>query len=522
MQTVVPPLIFPDEGFTLDISHSGVCVEKLQELQSAIERAHRAMKAFERGDIANTEDGTSVTHVADRLRYEQSPVFADINDFFQRLRRGKFSGATGRPFAYVIINGIGGCLLGATMLHQALRGAYWNEKDKFERDNYPRLYFLDNNDPAGFADLLEIVDLDRTLVVTVSRSGNSQETLNNVAALEAAFAAVEIDFSKHACAITTDDSELDRLANRNHWLRIWLMTPTIGSRFSVTSVAGHLAAAATGLDFGLFLDGARTMDEWTRERDVTANPAYLLAATWHILGEGRGDKSMVIVPYSDRLPGFTRYLQHLVMESVGKYQDRQGNMVCQGLTVYGHKGSTDTHAYIQQLQEGRNDFFVTFIEVLQDRMPYNLANNLTMGEHLHAFLGGLMLSLYARDRGIVSITFERLNERTLGMLVALYERAVAVYAELIDVNAYNQPGVKAYKRISRNVNEINHALQQFIRDNQGFRGTAADVARAVGLGDWEEEVDGMLAKFAVNLRSFNGVRIVRELQGRRWRYTITS
>jgi glucose-6-phosphate isomerase len=317
-------------------------------------------------------------------------------------------------------------------------------------------------------------------------------------------------------------STLDEYARNNGWRRIWLMAESIGGRTSVTNVVGHVPAAATGIDFHLLLDGARTMDEWTRVPEVLRNPAYLLAATWYLLGNGKGDRNMVIVPYSDRLVLMAKYLQQLVMESLGKEKDLAGNVVHQGLTVYGNKGGTDAHAYIQQLQEGRNDFFITFIEVLQDARQIALPDGMTMGDHLHGFLSGLMLALYAKDRSVVNITFEHLNERTLGMLIALYERAVAVYAELVGINAFHQPGVQAYKRISRNINEINHTLQLFLAANPGYQGHALEIARAVHLEDWVEEVDGILAKFTLNDREFGGHRLSRTLVNGRWRYAITA
>ena len=96
------------------------------------------------------------------------------------------------------------------------------------------------------------------------------------------------------------------------------------------------------------------------------NPAALLALMWYFATDGRGAKDMVVLPYKDRLLLFSRYLQQLVMESLGKERDLQGRVVNQGIAVYGNKGSTDQHAYVQQLREGVNNFFVTFIEVLRD------------------------------------------------------------------------------------------------------------------------------------------------------------
>src|SRR5213595_3433125 len=108
------------------------------------------------------------------------------------------------------------------------------------------------------------------------------------------------------------------------------------------------------------------MDQLTRADVVEQNAAMLLALMWFYAGEGKGMKDMVILPYKDRLALFSRYLQQLVMESLGKERDREGRVVHQGIAVYGNKGSTDQHAYVQQLRDGVANFFVTFIEVLKD------------------------------------------------------------------------------------------------------------------------------------------------------------
>ena len=119
------------------------------------------------------------------------------------------------------------------------------------------------------------------------------------------------------------------------------------------------------------------MDSLTSNPQLTHNPAYMLSAMWYIAGNGKGDKNMVIVPYSDRLILMSRYLQQLVMESLGKEKDLDGNTVHQGLNVFGNKGGTDAHAFIQQLNDGRDDFFVTFIEVLEDKMPAPISGSIS-------------------------------------------------------------------------------------------------------------------------------------------------
>ena len=133
----------------------------------------------------------------------------------------------------------------------------------------------------------------------------------------------------------------------------------VGGRTSITSAVGLLPGALIGCDIRDFLAGAAQMDAATREADLRRNPAALMAASWHVAGGGRGQRDMVVLPYRDRLEVFSRYLQQLVMESLGKRLNRNGEVVHQGIAVYGNKGSTDQHAYVQQLRDGVDNFFAT-------------------------------------------------------------------------------------------------------------------------------------------------------------------
>jgi glucose-6-phosphate isomerase len=141
----------------------------------------------------------------------------------------------------------------------------------------------------------------------------------------------------------------------------------VGGRTSEFSSVGLLPAALQGIDIQAMMAGAAAMDVATRRPVTFENPAALMALMWHFATDGRGAKDMVVLPYKDRLLLFSRYLQQLVMESLGKELDVEGKVVHQGISVYGNKGSTDQHAYVQQLRDGVSNFFITFIEVLKDR-----------------------------------------------------------------------------------------------------------------------------------------------------------
>jgi glucose-6-phosphate isomerase len=154
------------------------------------------------------------------------------------------------------------------------------------------------------------------------------------------------------------------------------------------------------------------------------------------------------------------------MESLGKEKDLDGNTVYQGLAVYGNKGSTDQHAYVQQLREGVPNFFATFIEVLEDREGESIEvePKATSGDFLSGFLQGTRQALYENNRDSLTVTIPQVNPRTVGALIALYERAVGLYAFLINVNAYHQPGVEAGKKAAASVLDLQRRILSVLED----------------------------------------------------------
>jgi glucose-6-phosphate isomerase len=500
-----------ETGFTLDVAGMKFTEPALDALANACREAHREMGRIEAGEIKNPDERRRVTHFTDRIAYPESALFTEAEDFAAAIRSGALRNRAGKRFKAVVINGIGGSALGPQLVQFALNGPYWNELGRKQRQDGLRIYFLDNTDTAGIADLLAVADLATTLVVTISKSGGTLETKNNLVALEQAYRKAKLPFARHACAITMPGSELDQYAKAAQWLRILPLAESIGGRTSETSIVGHLPAALAGVDFRAMLRGACRMDAWTRQADVRANPAYLLACMWHLAGDGRGDRNMVIVPYADRLILLSRYLQQLVMESLGKELDRQGKVVHQGLNVFGNKGGTDAHAFIQQLNDGRDDFFVTFVEVWRDPLNLPADGEVTMSDYLHGFQAGLAAALLAKGRQVIEIRLRSVDAENLGMLIALYERAVAFYAELVGINAFHQPGVQAYKKASGEVIALNRRLQAALADHVGFRGPADELAAACGLAEHADGVAGWLAKFAENgkVRRFPGFRLSR-------------
>ena len=300
---------------------------------------------------------------------------------------------------------------------------------------------------------------------------------------EHAFSESGLDFSKHAIAVTGLGSKLYDYSQKKGWLDFIPMWDWVGGRTSETAAVGLLPAALQGINIDSFLGGAAEMDELTRNSEFRKNPAAMLALSWHFLTGGKGKKDMVILPYKDRLELFAKYLQQLIMESLGKEKDLAGNIVHQGISVYGNKGSTDQHAYVQQLREGVPNFFATFIEVLKHRDSPSIdvdEDGMTSGDYLHGFFLGTRDALYEKERKSVTLTITEITPAAIGRLIALFERAVGLYATLTGINAYHQPGVEAGKKAASAVLEVRKLIIRYLNANKGTAQTATQIADEIG------------------------------------------
>jgi glucose-6-phosphate isomerase len=491
----------PALGLALDISRMRFDDAFLDRMAPSMQSAFESMDALEQGSIANPDENRMVGHYWLRAPdLAPSPEIAstirktveDVKRFAAGIHAGTVRPASAARFTKVLSIGIGGSALGPMFISDALGNP---ARDKMQVD------FIDNTDPEGIARALDKLSgkLGETLCVVASKSGGTPETRNGMLLVAEAYGEAGLEFPRHAVAITMPGSQMDKTAAGQGWLARFPMFDWIGGRTSVLSAVGLLPAALQGLDVDGLLSGASACDEATRRHDMLANPAALLALMWHHATGGKGQKDMVVLPYKDRLLLFSRYLQQLVMESIGKQSDLQGRRVDQGLTVYGNKGSTDQHAYVQQLREGVHNFFVVFIRVLEaGGSALEVEPGVAAGDYLHGFLLGTRAALFENDRESMTITVPRVDARTVGALIALFERAVGLYASLVGINAYHQPGVEAGKKAAASV----LALQKdVLAALSAAPQTAAQLAAAAGASDAVETVYLLLEHLAANGRA---------------------
>ncbi|MCU0751204.1 MAG: glucose-6-phosphate isomerase, partial [Akkermansiaceae bacterium] len=442
-------LRYPLFGFSLDLSLMDISAEFLTGMQPKIDKAFADIKALEAGAIANPDEGRMVGHYwlrnADlaptpELKQAITGPLADLKEFAANVHSGAVKAPGGSSFQQILLIGIGGSALGPQLVAEAIG-----------QDARLPIFFFDNTDPAGMDAVIDKVaakGLDKTLVLVISKSGGTPETRNGMLEAKAAWEKAGLDFGKHTVAVTGTGSKLDQFATQHQFIARFPMEDWVGGRTSVLSTVGLVPAALQGIDIDQLLAGAAAMDAETRKPDVKTNASMQLALAWHHASNGKGEKDMVVLPYKDSLVLFSKYLQQLIMESLGKELDLDGKVVNQGLAVYGNKGSTDQHAYIQQLRDGVNNFFAAFIEVRKGRdgKSIEVDPGTTSADYLQGFFRGTRKALYAAGRKSLTISIPEVTPFQLGLLIALFERAVSFYASLVNINAYHQPGVEAGKK----------------------------------------------------------------------------
>ncbi|KGG12470.1 MULTISPECIES: glucose-6-phosphate isomerase [Prochlorococcus] len=463
-------LLWHDEqlGFWLDISRMKINKNHLEELEPKFIKAFEALSSLENGSIANQDEKRMVGHywlrcpeLAPTLDITKliSEEIDQIIDFSKGILSSLIKTEEGESFTDVLWIGIGGSGLGPLLITQSLQ----------ELNQGLNFHFLDNVDPIGLEKTLNSLgeNISKTLFVVVSKSGGTPEPQIAMDQARNYVKNKNLQWSSRAVAVTMQGSRLYNLATSEGWLKSFDLPDWVGGRTSITGAVGLLPLGLINSDIKSFLLGASKMDLITRNTIVSENPSALLASAWYSSGKARGLKDMVVLPYRDSLEVFSRYLQQLVMESLGKKLDRNSKEVCQGLAVYGNKGSTDQHAYVQQLRDGLDNFFVTFIEVLTDNnLP--LIQGKSPGDFLSGFFQGTRLALSQNNRESITISIKKFDPCSLGALIALFERAVGLYAELININAYHQPGVEAGKKAAADVLFLQSKVEQLLLDGKTY------------------------------------------------------
>ena len=358
--------------------------------------------------------------------------------------------------AFVVL-GIGGSALGPLAVHQALRHLRYNELSKEKRGG-PKLYVEDNVDPERMASLLDVIDVKRTLFNVISKSGSTSETMAQfLIIIKQLKEAVGEKYADHVI-VTTDAAKGNLiLIAREAGMQTFYVPDGVGGRFSELCPVGLLCAAVCGIDIKELLTGAAYMDEICVEKDVWKNPAYMMAAL-QVLAMETGHNISVMMPYADSLKYVADWYAQLWAESLGKKYDLEGGVVHRGQTPVKALGVTDQHSQVQLYTEGPFDKVVTFLGVDRYRDEVDIPH---VYEHIRdiSFLGGHTLeeliqteqaateyALLRSGHVNMRITLPEVNAFTVGELLYLLEMQTAFAGELLNVNAFDQPGVEEGKQ----------------------------------------------------------------------------
>ncbi len=477
------------DDFLFDFSKHKITRETLDLLVALAEARNLTARrsALFAGEPVNSTEGRAAMHMALRdlsggpiivqgvdmrreIEAEREKVFA----FAQAIREGALTGAGGLPFTDVVNIGIGGSDLGPAMAARAL--SPW-------RGAGPRTHFVANVDGADLADTLAPLDIARTLFIVSSKTFTTQETMTNAASARARVVAElgEAAVAKHFAAVST---RLDKVSQFGiDASRVFGFWDWVGGRYSLWSSIGLALAVSVGpKHFMEFLRGGFDIDTHFQQAPLDKNiPALMgLLGVWHRNVLGRA--AHAVIPYDQRLARFPAYLQQLDMESNGKSVTRDGALVAgaTGPVIFGEPGTNGQHAFFQLLHQGTDvtpiDFLLAAEPTDADAHHHALlfANCLAQSE---AFMHGRTLDeakallhkegrgeadverlaphkVFSGDRPSSTLLYRRLDPRTLGRLVALYEHKVFVQSVIWDINPFDQWGVELGKELANRLAPI--------------------------------------------------------------------
>ena len=365
-------------------------------------------------------------------------------------------------FENLVIIGMGGSALGARTLRDALLGSLWNERSNEERAGRPRMYILDNVDPGAVLDVVEYLDLRRTLFNVVSKSGSTAETMALYLVLEGLLIE-ELGKEKvgeHFVFTTDPENGALRSIAEAEGINSLPIPGNVGGRFSVLSPVGLFPAALAGVDAAALLGGAARADEYCRTPVLGENAAGLMATLLHVAHSELGASIHVLMPYSERLRSFSFWFQQLWAESLGKAHDRSGNVVHTGPTPLPAVGVTDQHAQVQLFMEGPLDKVVIFVALTGTQRDMNIGGHRasvpsvaylgdhTLGQLMDAERRATAEGLRRNGRANMTFEIEYLDASTLGELFMLMSVATIYAGALYDVNPLDQQGVEMGKQLT--------------------------------------------------------------------------
>jgi len=337
----------------------------------------------------------------------------------------------------VVVLGIWGSALGAKALLESLYGKYYNEDRQKKGKN---IYILDNIDPDTFSDVENIIDVERTLFIFISKSGGTIEPLSQYVYYKAKLQALSSEWKQHFCFVVGENCSMKEQLEQD--FTVFYIPENTGGRFSVFTPVGLLPIAFTWVDISLFLEGISEIKQKCLSQDIEENIALQLA---HIqYSEYKNAKNItVFFPYSSRLFQVGEWYKQLIWESIGK----QG----EGITIMSALWVTDQHSQLQLFQDGPRDklFITLWVDSEKDRDIHKKYKNLTFQKLLHIEQYSTETSLQNEWVSLCTLDLGILDEKTIAQLLYIFMMQTAYLGELFEINAFDQPGVEKSKIITR-------------------------------------------------------------------------
>lgn len=360
-------------------------------------------------------------------------------------------------FENILVLGIGGSALGGLAVTEALLKPYWNLLTDEQREGLPRIFFLDNIDPDSISGLLDILDLKKTLVNVITKSGSTAETMSQFMIVKDRLEKELGDTYRYNFVATTDKKTgvLRQIAEQEGY-KTFVVPDDVGGRFSVFSAVGLLPFALVGIDIDAIVNGVKDMDLALKNTDIRENIAAQNALIHYLMDTKKGKNLSVMMPYSSRLKYVSDWYVQLWAESLGKNKDKNGADVNIGPTPIKALGATDQHSQIQLYNEGPNNKVINFIRVEEfdttleiprifEYTGIGYLGGKTINQLINAEADSTRVALSDYCRPTVTITLPKVDGYNVGQLLYMLEVQTAIAGELYNINTFNQPGVEQAK-----------------------------------------------------------------------------
>lgn len=357
-------------------------------------------------------------------------------------------------FDNLLVLGIGGSALGGLAMTEALLKPYWNFLSKEERNKYPRIFFLDNIDPDSISGLLDILDLKKTLVNVITKSGSTHETMAQYMVLKDRLESeLGEDYRKHIVATTDKHTGVLRQLANEEGYKTFVIPDDVGGRYSVFTAVGLLPLALVGIDIDEVLQGIKDIDSMLSEADIFKNISAQNALIHYLMDTKKGKNISVLMPYSSRLKYIPDWYIHLWSESLAKRCSNNNEIINVGQTPLKAIGVTDQYSQMQLFNEGPNNKLINFIRVSEFDTTVDIPKifeytgigylgGKTMNNLLEAEANSTKVTLTDYSRPTVTITLPKINGYYLAQLLYMLEFQTAIAGRLYNINPFNQPGVE--------------------------------------------------------------------------------